>query len=195
MKTYPFKKVKLDVVIEANDFAGTPVDIWVFATSALENFSYQWGNWYPGITHAAWTGGLLSYSVNVLDRTLPVGHFFAYLAIDLIPKGNSIFRFMITTSSISRFCPSRPTISTTMAIRRTPAPDAPATGCCAPITEQRIIAHRLDAERAASWRGTRHDLARNAPQLHRPIGRGTKVVQSNVRHATGHGTRARGRNQ
>ena len=91
IKTYPFKNVKLDVQIEANDFAGTQVDIWVFATSNFGNFSFQWGNWYPGITHAAWTGGLLDYSGTVLDRTLPVGQFIAYLALDLIPNGQLDF--------------------------------------------------------------------------------------------------------
>jgi hypothetical protein len=79
--------VSLDITIEAGDQApGDPVEIWVIVDTPFGYYSYNRVDWVPGI-QPAYTGGLLSYSGNVLNEPLPPGSYIANLALDYVPNG------------------------------------------------------------------------------------------------------------
>ncbi len=78
----------LTLDLQARDFAGFPVDLWVAIVSPAGNwFTFQWGNWYPGLGHAAWSSGLIDWSGTVLDMALPLGQYTAYFALDVYQNG------------------------------------------------------------------------------------------------------------
>ncbi len=78
----------ITIDVEARGFLGYPVDVWVAIKAPSGTWwTWQYGNWYPDLSHAAWSSGLLDWSGTVLDMALPLGSYKAYLALDTIVNG------------------------------------------------------------------------------------------------------------
>lgn len=84
----PTQKAYLTINVEARSGAGAPIDLWV-VIRRVGGFAYCYnGSWHQGLGFPAHSGGLFDITdKTVLSRTLPVGSYIAYLALDTNMNG------------------------------------------------------------------------------------------------------------
>jgi len=88
VEIYNGNNCTLTLDLQARDFAGYPVELWVALVTPAGNWwTFQYGNWYPDLGHPAWQSGLLDWSGTILDMALPLGQYKAYFALDVYING------------------------------------------------------------------------------------------------------------
>jgi len=90
------QNVQLDINVEARDGLGINMDVLVVIKLGSGAYYHNNGSaWLPGVGGAYYTGPLQDITnVRVLDRTLPIATYYAYLAVDTYPN------FAPTTTSL-----------------------------------------------------------------------------------------------
>jgi len=82
------QNVALKISVAARGYAGLDVDLWCFArTSAGAHYCHNGICWQPGLAQPYSTGPLHNLDATILDITLPLGGYLAYIALDPIPNG------------------------------------------------------------------------------------------------------------
>jgi len=82
------QKVRLAIDIEARQGAGHDADVWCIIDKVGGTlFSYNGSNWNSGFDSVYSSGPLSDVTDTVLNSTLPLGNYIAYIAIDTIANG------------------------------------------------------------------------------------------------------------
>jgi len=92
------QKVTLTIGVEARQGAGKSIDVWcILNRKGTGTYTYDGTTWNKDHDSVYFSGGLNDMFDTILDETLPVGSYIAYLGIDTKPNGlldmDSIFDY------------------------------------------------------------------------------------------------------
>jgi len=84
--------VTVTIDINAWNYDGTPVDIWVVAQNPVLKNPFTYGyygspRWSPGLNNVYYTGGLIEDFATVVDTTVPGGMWIVWIVVDDNPDG------------------------------------------------------------------------------------------------------------
>ena len=84
--------VTVTIDVQARDYAGFPVEIWVVGVNKTSGGIFSYGAypaavWLPGVCNFYYGGGLMDMAETALDQPLPLGDYDVYLALEMTING------------------------------------------------------------------------------------------------------------